>query len=188
MNLSRRLILASNSPRRQQILKDAGFEFDIRSKDVDESFDETIEAKGVAKYLAEKKALAYRPDISKEILITADTVVKLGQRIMGKPQDKAEATEMLTSLSGQWHEVITGVCISDADKSLSFDDTTRVKFKSLSDLEITYYIDNYSPYDKAGAYGIQEWIGYIGIETIEGSYFNVMGLPIHKLYEALNKF
>lgn len=189
MNFKHRLILASKSPRRQQLLKDAGFDFSVKTKDVAEDFPSTLPASEVAKYLAEKKANAFTNELMPdEVVITADTVVIIKDKVLAKPEDKKEAFEMIRSLSGTRHEVITGVCLMSKSKVALFDDTTRVYFKELSDEEINYYIDTYKPYDKAGAYGIQEWIGMIGITKIEGSYFNVVGLPVQKVYEELNRF
>jgi len=188
MNLSHNLILASKSPRRQQLLREAGFDFEIKTKDVDESFSESLPSNEVAKYLAKKKASAFESETQNAIVITADTVVIKDTKILGKPADKSEAFAMIRSLSGSVHQVVTGVCIKQGANEIVFDDTTLVYFKELTDLEIDYYIDNYKPFDKAGAYGIQEWIGMIGITKIEGSYFNVVGLPIQKLYEELSGF
>lgn len=189
MNFNHHLILASKSPRRQQLLKDAGFDFSVKTKDVAEDFPSTLPASEVAKYLAEKKANAFTDEIEPdEIVITADTVVIINNQILAKPADKREAFDMIKSLSGTHHEVITGVCLKGKSKQQTFDDITRVYFKNLSDDEINYYIDNYKPFDKAGAYGIQEWIGMIGITKIEGSYFNVVGLPVQKLYQQLLDF
>ncbi|MBL6448953.1 septum formation protein Maf [Fulvivirga sp. 29W222] len=188
MNFNRHLILASNSPRRQELLRHAGFEFKVRTKEVDESYPEGTPPEEVAKYLASKKGAAYKIDHQNEVLLTADTIVKLNDEILGKPQNYEDAKRMLTALSGKKHEVITGVCIKSKEKEVTLDDTTLVYFKSLTEEEIDYYITNYSPYDKAGAYGIQEWIGMVGIDKIEGSFFNVVGLPVHKVYQALLSF
>ncbi|MTI21976.1 septum formation protein Maf [Fulvivirga sp. RKSG066] len=188
MNLSFPLILASKSPRRQALLKEAGFQFEVVTKDVDESYPDDLEPLEVAKYIAEKKAQAFNEDINSKIVITADTVVLKGNTILGKPQSKEEAFNMLRSLSNTTHQVITGVSLFSSEKQTSFDDCTDVTFKTLSDEEIKYYIEKYEPYDKAGAYGIQEWIGMIGITEIKGSYFNVVGLPIEKLYRQLQTF
>lgn len=188
MNFSRPLILASNSPRRQELLKAAGFTFKVRTKDVDESYPGDIPLQEVAKFLAQKKAEAYQLDIENEVIITADTIVKLKDAILGKPKDAEEATKMLRALSGTDHEVITGVCIADKNMQVSLDDTTKVYFKTLTTKEIEYYIKHYQPFDKAGAYGIQEWIGMIGIKKIVGSYFNVVGLPVAKIYDVLMNF
>lgn len=182
---NRTLILASSSPRRQYLMKEAGFKFTVEKPPVDEDFPGTMPVTQVAKYLAMKKAEHFRQTIREEIILTADTVVVLGNDILNKPADKAEAVSMLTKLSGQTHFVITGVCILSKEREESFDDTTEVTFKKLSVNEIEYYVHNYSPYDKAGAYGAQDWIGMVAIEKIVGSYFNVMGLPIHKVYQHL---
>lgn len=181
----RRLILASSSPRRQYLMKEAGFNFTVEKPDVDELFPDTMPVDQVAKYLAVKKAEFFRPTITNEIVVTADTVVVLENQILNKPGNLQEAHAMLTRLSGKTHRVITGVCILSKEKELSFDDATEVTFKSLSKSEIEFYIENYKPLDKAGAYGAQDWIGMVAIEKIIGSYFNVMGLPIHKVYDQL---
>jgi septum formation protein len=187
MNLSRPLLLASNSPRRKELLAGLGLSFEVRVKEVHEEFPEHLQRAEVAEYLASHKADAYQDDLTNEALLTADTIVCLGDRILNKPADFEEAFEMIRALSGNCHEVITGVCVLTAESKTVFHDITKVYFKELSDSEITYYIQNYKPYDKAGAYGIQEWIGMVGIEKIEGSYFNVVGLPVQKLYEQLFK-
>ncbi|MCF6185450.1 MAG: Maf family nucleotide pyrophosphatase [Bacteroidales bacterium] len=186
----KKILLASKSPRRKQLLKDTGFSFTvIKGKEVDESIPEKITGKDVAIFLADLKADAYTNEIKENtILITADTIVCLNDKILGKPKDYEDAFNILQSLSGKEHKVITGVSVRSAEKQISFADETSVKFKDLSKEEIDYYITNYKPYDKAGAYGIQEWIGYIGITEIKGSYFNVMGLPVQKIYEILKKF
>jgi septum formation protein len=188
MNLSRPLILASSSPRRQYLMKEAGFTFTVEKPDVDEDFPESLPVDQVARYLALKKAEYFRQNIINQIIITADTVVILNNKILNKPADKPEAISMLSALSGKTHLVMTGVCILSAEKEESFDDTTEVTFKKLSAEEIEFYIDNYKPYDKAGAYGAQDFIGMIAIEKIVGSYFNVMGLPIHKVYQHLTNW
>ena len=192
MNFSKKkkIILASASPRRSQLLKDAGFNFSIaKGKDVDEKIPKNLTGKDAAIFLADLKADAYAEKITENtILITADTIVCLEDKILGKPTDYQDAFKILKSLSGKEHKVITGVSIRSVDKQISFADETCVKFKQLSDDEINYYITHYKPYDKAGAYGIQEWIGYIGITEIKGSYFNVMGLPVQKVYEVLKDF
>lgn len=183
------IILASKSPRRQQLLKDIGVDFEIRLKEVDEVYPSELKGKEVALFLSELKAKAFRNDLqTNEILLTSDTIVCLGEKILGKPKDKQHAIEMLGELSGKKHEVITAVTLTSTTKQHSFAVSTEVYFKPLTIEEITYYIDNYQPYDKAGSYGIQEWIGYIGIEKIVGSYFNVMGLPVKEVYEELIKF
>lgn len=185
MNFKRQLILASSSPRRQYLMKEAGFDFVVEKPDVDESFPSTLPVNQVAKYLAEKKAEVFRLRIQNEVVVTADTVVILGDQILNKPANKAEALSMLHSLSGETHLVMTGVCILSKEKEIAFDDVTEVTFKTLTDSEIEFYIDTYKPYDKAGAYGAQDFIGMIAIEKITGSYFNVMGLPIHRVYQYL---
>ena len=169
-------------------MKEAGFNFTVEKPDVDESFPPEMPVDQVAKYLAAKKAEVFRLNIKNEIIVTADTVVILFNKIMNKPADRAEAIEMLSQLSGRTHLVMTGVCILSKEKEESFDDTTEVTFQSLSKSEIEFYVDNYKPYDKAGAYGAQDWIGMTAIKTINGSYFNVMGLPIHRVYEHLKNW
>jgi len=182
-------ILASKSPRRQQLLKSLDINFTVQTREVDESYPDHLSKEEVPVYLAELKAKAFQHEIKEnDLLITADTVVCLDNQILGKPSDYKDAFSMLKALSGREHEVITGVCLSSVRKSESFYASTKVEFKELNDDEIDYYIRNYKPYDKAGAYGIQEWIGTIGIKHIEGSFYNVMGLPIQKLYETIKKF
>ena len=183
-----KLILASASPRRQQLMKDAGFTFEVRLRDVEEKYPKGIDLKKVPEYLSKVKAEAFREELkADEVLITADTVVCIHDRILGKPADRKEAISMLRELSGNRHLVVTGVSVTTRTEQLSFSSRTDVFFKHLSNEEIIFYVDTYKPFDKAGAYGIQEWIGYIGIERIEGSFYNVMGLPIQKLYETLRK-
>lgn len=188
MNFNRPLILASKSPRRQQLLKSLDLTFEIKTKDIDEDFPNNLHPQEVAKYLAEKKANAFKNDLTNEVLITADTVVVMGDKILGKPDNRNEAQSMLQSLSDSVHQVITGVCIASKSQQIVFDDVTKVHFKALTQQEIDYYIDHYQPYDKAGAYGIQEWIGMIGIDKIEGSYFNVVGLPLNLVHQHLEAF
>lgn len=187
MNFNHSLILASNSPRRHEILKGAGYSFKVQSTNIEETFPEDMPTDEVAQYLAVKKANALKVE-GEEIVIAADTVVVLENDILGKPKHAGIAEIMLHKLSGKRHDVITGVAISDRKKMIQFSDTTAVFFKSLTEEQIDYYIKNYAPFDKAGSYGIQEWIGMVGIERIEGSYFNVMGLPIHRVNEELMKF
>ncbi len=184
------IILASQSPRRQELLKGLGLNFRIIPGNIDESYPPELKGKEIALFLAEKKAKALKSLLtnSDTILITADTIVWLENENLGKPSNRSEAIQMLQKLSGRQHEVITGVCLSSVKQTMLFHSVTKVFFKNLSDEEIEFYIDNYHPYDKAGAYGIQEWIGYIGISRIEGSYFNVVGLPVQELYEELKKF
>nr|WP_320120553.1 Maf-like protein [uncultured Marinifilum sp.] len=183
------LILASQSPRRHQMLKELGVSFEIKTKEVEEIYPENMEPEKVPVYLAELKASAFKSDFkNNELVITADTIVCVDNCILGKPKDREDAVKMLKALSGRSHQVISGVCLMNREKKVSFATTTDVHFKVLSDKEINYYIDNFKPFDKAGAYGIQEWIGFIGIDGIEGSYFNVVGLPIQRLYQELSKF
>lgn len=183
-----KLILASASPRRQQLMKDAGFTFEVRLKSVEEKYPENINLEQVPEYLSRIKAEAFRGELkADEVLVTADTVVCIHDRILGKPANRNEAISMLRELSGNRHLVITGVSVTTCTEQLSFSSHTNVFFKHLSNEEIEFYVDTYKPFDKAGAYGIQEWIGYIGIERIEGSFYNVMGLPVQKLYETLRK-
>lgn len=185
MNLQRPIILASNSPRRHQLLRDAGFEFTIQVKDTPEDFSADMPVREVPVFLARKKAAAFREGLENEIVLTADTVVIIDNQILNKPADAVEARLMLRLLSGRMHEVVTGVCLLTREQTTSFADTAFVHFKPLADEEIDYYITHYRPFDKAGAYGAQDWLGMVGIEKIEGSYFTVMGLPTHKVYEAL---
>lgn len=183
-----KLILASASPRRQQLMKDAGFTFEVWLKNVEEKYPQELHLENVPEYLSKVKASAFREELkADEVLITADTVVCIHDRILGKPADRKEAISMLQELSGNRHLVVTGVSVTTRTEQLSFSSRTDVFFKRLSNEEIEFYVDTYKPFDKAGAYGIQEWIGYIGIERIEGSFYNVMGLPIQKLYETLRK-
>jgi len=184
----RKLILASASPRRQFLLKEIGLEFTIDPPHIDESFPADMPIEKVPSYLAEKKAKALLPKIKDEVVLASDTVVILGKQILNKPADRAEAIQMLTDLSGHTHTVITAVYLLSKDKTDCFEDKTEVTFKNLSQQEIEFYVDNYKPYDKAGAYGAQDFIGMIAIEKIVGSYFTVMGLPIHKVYERLSAY
>ncbi len=185
--MTKKIILASNSPRRKELLAGLGFDFEVRVlKGVDESYPETLEACKVPEYIAREKARAYSIG-DDEIVITADTVVIVDDVILGKPHSRDEAHRMLRMLSGRKHSVVTGVCISDSSGQRCLSVKTDVEFKQLDDAEIYYYIDNYQPYDKAGAYGIQEWIGYVGVVSITGSYFNVMGFPVQRIYEELTR-
>lgn len=186
MKFNRSLILASSSPRRQYLMKEAGFIFSVEKPDVEESFPAEMPVTQVARYLSSKKAEYFRPKMNDEVIVTADTVVILDNTILNKPLHRTDAIGMLTMLSGKTHLVMTGVCIISKEKEESFDDTTEVTFKLLSQQEIEFYVDTYKPYDKAGAYGAQDWIGMVAIEKITGSYFNVMGLPINKVYSHLN--
>ena len=181
------VILASGSPRRQQFFKDLDIDFSIQLKTIEERYPKELKAAEITDFLADLKSKAFTNLQQKDLLITSDTIVWLEGTALGKPKDAKEAFDMLKRLSGKKHEVITSVSIKSASFQKIINDSTTVNFKELTDEEIHYYINNYKPFDKAGAYGIQEWIGFIGIESIKGSYFNVVGLPIHKLYEALMK-
>ena len=185
-----KVILASNSPRRRELLAGLGLQFEVRVlADIDENYPPTLPATQIAKYIAHKKAEANRAIMAKnEMIITADTIVVVDNMVMGKPADDADAIRMLSTLSGKTHKVITGVCITTLNKQTVFDVTTGVTFKTLTDEEINYYITHFHPTDKAGAYGIQEWIGYIGVTGLEGSYYNVMGLPVQRIYDELCEF
>lgn len=185
MNLPYKVILASKSPRRQELLKSLELDFDINVRSIDESFPDDLATEKVAEYIAIRKSEAFNDLKDDELLITSDTVVKVGDQILGKASTTAEATEMLNLISGKSHEVMTGVCLKTNEKTVSFSETTIVHFKALSSEEIEHYIYTYKPFDKAGAYGIQEWIGMIGITGINGDYYNVMGLPLQKLYTVL---
>ena len=188
-DLKYKLILASNSPRRKELLAGLGVPFEVRVlQDIDEHYPESLPVNEVARYIAKEKADAYRRIVaSDELIITADTVVIVGDEILGKPVDEADAVRMLQLLSGRTHQVTTGVCLLTAEKERCFDVTTDVTFKPLTDEEIHYYVDRYRPFDKAGAYGIQEWIGYIGVTGLNGSYYNVMGLPVQRIYQEFTK-
>ncbi len=193
MELSKALTLASNSPRRKEILSMAGFSFDIRVIPTDENFPEDMASELVPVYLAEAKATCFEAIIQDEIILCADTVVIVsdssGQKsLLNKPQNAEEAIKMLKSLSNRTHQVVTGVCLFSKDEKISFSDTALVSFKELSDWEINHYISHYQPFDKAGSYGVQDFIGMIGIQKIEGSFYTIMGLPIHKVYENLQKY
>ena len=182
-----KIILASNSPRRKELLSGLGLEYEVRTmQGIDESYPEGLTMEEIPQYISRKKAAAYslNPD---ELLITADTIVWLDGEVLGKPADEAEARQMLRKLSGRTHQVVTGVTLTTTNLQHSFASVSQVTFAQLSDAEIDYYVTHYHPLDKAGAYGIQEWIGYIGVKAIEGSYFNVMGLPVQRLYTELKK-
>ncbi|MBE9468076.1 MAG: septum formation protein Maf [Bacteroidetes bacterium] len=187
---SYKIILASKSPRRQNLLKELGVDFEIvTNNNVEEIYPEDIPKHDIPVFLAEKKAQGFINKISNnELIITSDTIVLLNNEVIEKPVDYNDAVKMLNKLSGNKHTVVSGVCITTKQKQVSFSADTNVYFNHLTDDEIKYYINNFKPFDKAGAYGIQEWIGFIGVKKIEGSYFNVMGLPIHRLYEELKKF
>ena len=188
MNFNRPLILASSSPRRQYLMREVGFTFSVQAPDIDESFPGDMPVTLVPKFLAEKKARVFEKTITTEIVISSDTVVILENEIMNKPLNRLEAIEMLSKLNGKTHTVITAVCLYSKEKIDCFDDRTEVTFKKLTRAEIEYYIDTCRPFDKAGAYGAQDWLGMVGIEKINGSYFTVMGLPMHRVYEHLLNF
>lgn len=182
-----KIILSSNSPRRRELLAGLGVDFEVKViKGVDESYPTTLPSEDVAEYIAREKAAAYEV-AADELMITADTVVVVGDDILGKPHDAAEARKMLREISGCTHRVVTGVCMKTLKETHSFSVVTGVTFKVLSNEEIDYYVERYKPFDKAGAYGIQEWIGYIGVTGLEGSYYNVMGFPVQRVYEELTK-
>lgn len=182
-------ILASKSPRRNQLLKSLGIEFKIKTKEVEEIYPDNLTKEEIPVFLAELKAKPFLAELKiNDLLITADTIVWFDGKVLGKPKDKLEAIQMLQQLSGNEHQVISGVCLTSSHKKKSFYSVSNVKFKILTNSEIEYYVAEFEPYDKAGAYGIQEWIGSIGITHIEGSFYNVMGLPIQKLYEQIQKF
>ncbi len=186
---SKNLILASGSPRRQELLKSLGVPFEIRIKEIDEVYPKHLKKSEISDYLAQLKSNAFVEELNpKDLLITSDTIVWYHNMALGKPKSKDDAFQMLQKLSGKTHEVITSVCIKSLQKEDIFNCITKVTIKELSSEEIQFYIDNYNPMDKAGAYGIQDWIGQIGVTKIEGSYFNVMGFPINKIYSQLFKF
>lgn len=182
------LILASGSPRRQQLLRDVGLEFEVVVRTVDETVPTGKSPIEAAEYLAHHKSEAYRDLLSDHVVITSDTIVSLGGQLLEKPKDRADAVRMLNLLSRNVNQVISGVCIRHKERIVLFHASTWVTFRELQAREIDYYVDHYRPYDKAGAYGIQEWIGMIGIEKIEGDYYNVVGLPVAKVWEALKEF
>ncbi|MCI1681922.1 MAG: Maf-like protein [Bacteroides sp.] len=184
-----KVILASNSPRRKELLAGLGVAFEVRTlPDVDESYPECLQGGDIPLYIAKKKANAYRDTmVPDELVITADTIVWLDGEVLGKPKDRNDASRMIHEMSGRTHEVFTGVCFTTVKRQHDFVVRTEVRFSQLNDEEITYYVDNFQPLDKAGAYGVQEWIGFIGVESIIGSYYNVMGLPVQRLYQELQK-
>lgn len=183
------IILASGSPRRQQFFHDLGIDFEHRIKSVREIYPPELKGEEITDYLAELKATAFEGELrTGDILITSDTIVWHEKQALEKPKDPAQALQMIRSLSGNTHDVITSVCFKSVDKTVTVSATTKVTFSILEDDEIQFYIDQYRPFDKAGAYGIQEWIGLIGVERIEGSYFNVVGLPTHLVYQTLKNF
>lgn len=184
------IILASNSPRRRELLSGLDLDFEVKVlPDIEEKYPETLATQDIPVYIATEKAAAYKDLMSEhDLIITADTVVVLGDEVLGKPVSLDDAKRMLHALSGHTHQVITGVCMMTCTRQRSFSVTTDVTFKQLTEAEIDYYVEKYRPLDKAGAYGIQEWIGYIGVMGLNGSYFNVMGLPVQRIYNELNDF
>ena len=190
-NLSKyKIILGSNSPRRKELLSGLDIEFNVKViPGLEENYPETLDPQEIPVFLSKQKAEAYLSSLDDTmLLITADTIVWNGNAVIGKPKNRAEAIQMLRSLSGHEHHVVTGVCLTTTKKQLTFSVISSVRFASLSDEEIIYYVDKYKPFDKAGAYGIQEWIGYVGVESISGSFYNVMGLPVQRLYQELKTF
>ena len=184
-----KIILASKSPRRQELLKGLDLDFEIRLKEVEELYPENLTAQKVPEYLSKLKAGAFQDDLKdQELLITSDTIVILDNEILEKPKSEEDAKSMIRKMSGKTHDVVTGVALTSANKQVVFSDTTEVTFDDLEESEIEYYVSKYQPFDKAGAYGVQEWIGYVAIKKLVGSYYNVMGLPVHKLYKELKKF
>ncbi|KGF23113.1 septum formation inhibitor Maf [Prevotella bivia DNF00188] len=184
------IVLASNSPRRRELLAGLGIEFEVRVlPDIDESYLADLPVMQIAEYIAHEKASAYLLTMKdNDLVITADTVVIIGNEVLGKPKDEEDAKRMLRLISGKTHQVVTGVCLTTTKQQRHFSVSTDVTFKNLPENEINYYITKYKPFDKAGAYGIQEWIGYVGVTSLNGSYFNVMGLPVQKLWEELKKY
>lgn len=189
LKLDYQIILASNSPRRKELLSGLGLNYEVRTlPGIDESYPETLQGEEIPVYISSKKASAYLDALKdNELLITADTIVWLDGRVLGKPADEKEACQMLRDLSGKTHQVITGVTLATTTFQKSFASVSQVTFASLTEDEINYYVNHYHPMDKAGSYGVQEWIGFIGVERIEGSYFNVMGLPVQRLYRELKE-
>lgn len=185
-----KIILASNSPRRRELLAGLDIPFEVKVlPGIEEHYPETLQGEDIPKYLSAQKAAAYRDGMTgDELIITADTIVWVDGVVLGKPHDASDAVRMLAMLSGKTHEVMTGVTVMTCDRQHTFAVTTKVEFAALSDEEIAYYVERYRPFDKAGAYGIQEWIGYVGVRSLEGSYYNVMGLPVQRLYVELLKF
>ena len=189
LKLDYHIILASNSPRRRELLSGLGLDYEVRTlPGIDESYPDTLQGEEIPVYISSKKASAYLDALKdNELLITADTIVWLDGRVLGKPADEDEARQMLRDISGKTHQVITGVTLATTTFQKSFASVSQVTFASLTEEEISYYVSHYHPMDKAGSYGVQEWIGFIGVERIEGSYFNVMGLPVQRLYNELKK-
>lgn len=184
-----RLILASRSPRRQQLLRELGLEFEVVIREYEEIYPEGISGEEIARFVAYEKAASFKNELSiNEIVIAADTIVWCNNKVLGKPLDRADAIGILEEISGNTHEVITGVSLRSKTKELTFSESTKVTFEPITSEEINFYINQFKPYDKAGAYGIQEWIGIIACSHIDGSYFNVVGLPVQRLYKELQNF
>lgn len=184
-----RIILASRSPRRQQLLRQLGLSFDVVIRDFDESYPEALSGKDIAEFISANKASSFRDELTgNDIVITADTIVWCDNKVLGKPVDLEDALKILMAISGNTHEVITGVSIISKTKEVSFSESTKVTFEEMMEEEMRFYAERFKPYDKAGAYGIQEWIGLAACSRIEGSYFNVVGLPVQRLYAELKKF
>mgnify|MGYP002096081074 FL=1 len=184
-----KIVLASNSPRRKELLSGLNLEYTVRVlPDIDESYPDTLKGEEIPMYISREKAEAYRNSMAEdELIITADTVVCINEKVLGKPRTQEEAKEMLRELSGKTHQVITGVCLMTCGLQRTFSATTQVTFDVLTEDEIEFYVEKFRPLDKAGAYGVQEWIGFVGVSRLEGSYFNVMGLPVQRLYQELKK-
>lgn len=184
-----KIVLASNSPRRRELLSGLNLEYTVRVlPDIDESYPDTLKGEEIPMYISREKAKAYRNSMAEdELIITADTVVCINEKVLGKPRTQEEAKEMLRELSGKTHQVITGVCLMTCGLQRTFSATTQVTFDVLTEDEIEFYVEKFHPLDKAGAYGVQEWIGFVGVSRLEGSYFNVMGLPVQRLYQELKK-
>jgi len=190
-NLSKyKIILASNSPRRQDLLAGLDIDFEVKTlQNIEESYPKTLKKEEIPVFIAKQKALAYYMFLEENtLIITADTIVWLNGNVYGKPENEEDAKNILRTLSGQTHEVITGICLTGTNKQQTFFVSSKVKFAELQEDEIEYYVKKYKPYDKAGAYGVQEWIGYVGVEKIEGSFYNVMGLPVRALYSYLKEW
>ena len=184
-----KIVLASNYPRRRELLSGLNLEYTVRVlPDIDESYPDTLKGEEIPMYISREKAKAYRNSMAEdELIITADTVVCINEKVLGKPRTQEEAKEMLRELSGKTHQVITGVCLMTCGLQRTFSATTQVTFDVLTEDEIEFYVEKFRPLDKAGAYGVQEWIGFVGVSRLEGSYFNVMGLPVQRLYQELKK-
>ncbi len=185
----KKLILASASPRRQELIKGLDIPFETRVVEVEENYPPDLSNTEIPEYLARLKASAYKNNLlPDEVVVTSDTIVLFNNELLTKPKDKVQAIKMLRKLSGQMHKVFTSICVTSLTKQVCITDKSKVYFKKLDEDEINYYVENYNPYDKAGGYGIQDWLGFIAIEKIEGSYYNIMGLPTHRLYETLKQF